>query len=144
MAKGRKTGGGSRKGVPNKRTQEVQELMDRLNCSPLEFLAKVTLGDVPCSHCVEGTVTVAQWSKMLDVRLPSRYTEDDIDVEGINTDRLVCPYCGGTEREHLDMSHRVTSAKELGQYLAPKRKAIEVSAPNGEIPTLVVKGVRGK
>lgn len=44
MAKGRKTGGGSRKGKPNKRTVSKRALAERLQrkgISPLEYMLKV-------------------------------------------------------------------------------------------------------
>lgn len=44
MAKGRKTGGGSRKGKPNKRTVAKAALADRLQrkgITPLEYMLKV-------------------------------------------------------------------------------------------------------
>ncbi len=149
MARGSKPGerrGGRAKGTPNKRTQELQALMDRMDCNPHEFMAQVTKGEVPCKQCNGGQVTAAQWTKMLGLNVPTRYMDEsgDVDIEGLNTDTLPCPYCGGTELQPVDMVHRVAAAKELAQYLAPKRKAVDMQVDTRDVPVLVVRGMRGK
>lgn len=42
MPIGRKTGG-RRRGTPNRRTQDVRELLAMLNCDPIEGMAKIAM-----------------------------------------------------------------------------------------------------
>lgn len=41
MAKGRKTGGGSRKGIPNKLSQDISAKLLRLRCDPLTSMVRL-------------------------------------------------------------------------------------------------------
>ena len=44
MASGKKTGGRMR-GTPNKRTLDIQVMLDRLGCNPLEGMAKLAMNE---------------------------------------------------------------------------------------------------
>lgn len=73
MAKGIKTGGRVA-GTPNKRTADIQLLLDDLNCNPIEGMARIA------------------------------------------------------ENEEHDISIRFSAYRELAQYVAPKRRSIDISA----------------
>lgn len=89
---GQKTGG-RQKGTPNKKTQVIEEILENLNCRPIEILAAVANGDP------------------LKARIGVAELEDDF-LEG-----PVLP----------TLDQRIAAAKELCQYVYPKRKAIEHS-----------------
>jgi len=44
MAAGRKTGG-RQKGTPNKKTREIQSLLDSLGCDPVEGMVKIAMDE---------------------------------------------------------------------------------------------------
>lgn len=73
MAQGFKTGG-RQKNTPNKRTTDIQTMLEALGCNPIMGLANIA------------------------------------------------------ENESHDISIRLSAYKELAQYVAPKRKAVELSA----------------
>jgi len=97
--------GGRVKGTPNKKTQDVIDRLKELDCDPIEGMAKIAMNDVTCSVC-EGS------GKM----------DDD---EG-------CEPCYGSGKLLATIELRGQMYKELAQYVAPKRKAIEVTGANGE------------
>jgi hypothetical protein len=76
MAKGHKTGGRVA-GTPNRKTQEVTELLESLGCNPIEGMARIAMNE---AHSPE---------------------------------------------------LRGRMYAELAQYVAPKRKSVEMSAPEG-------------
>ena len=45
MAKGRKTGGRSRRGSPNKRTVEIADKLAKLDCDPIEGMARLAMDE---------------------------------------------------------------------------------------------------
>lgn len=73
MATRAKTGGRI-KGTPNRKTADIQELLESLDCSPIEGMARIA------------------------------------------------------NDENVDISIRFSAYRELAQYVAPKRKAMELSA----------------
>lgn len=73
MALGAKTGGRI-KGTPNRKTADIQELLDGLGCSPIEGMARIA------------------------------------------------------NDENVDISIRFSAYRELAQYVAPKRRSIDISA----------------
>ena len=89
--------GGRQKGTPNKRTVEFAERLEKLNCDPLELMARMVNGE-----------------------------ETQPAKVGVDDD-------GNTIIEDLPPSWelRASCAKELLQYLYPKRKALELSGPEG-------------
>ena len=44
--------GGRVKGAPNRSTLEVQELLARLDCDPIEGMVLIAQGKVPCGVCM--------------------------------------------------------------------------------------------
>lgn len=76
MALGKKYGGRV-KGTPNKKTAEVQKMLEEMGCNPIEGMARIAMN------------------------------------------------------EKNELSIRANMFKELAQYIAPKRKAIEVEGNVG-------------
>jgi RecJ-like exonuclease len=99
---GTRKGGGSRKGIPNKRTQEIQELLAEKypGWNPVLALADMAKGDVSCSNC---------------------------NGKGKITQRTGCPICIGTGKLNIPLDIKLAALKEVAQYVAPKRKAVELS-----------------
>lgn len=92
---------GSRKGVPNARTQDLFDLTQKLDCHPFETLLLYMKGD----HEALG--------------LP-QYTVVSITKEGEPIEKLTIP-----------PELRQKSAKDACEYLFPKRKSIEHTGENG-------------
>ena len=86
MTKGRKTGG-KVKGSVNKRTKEIQQMLDDLDCNPLEGMVEIA------NRAKEGVLI------------------------GVDDD--------GNQIMKPDLVLAGNMYKELAQYIAPKRKAIE-------------------
>lgn len=98
---GNKTGG-RQKGTVNKKTQELQEIADKLNCNPFEILAHFANGD---------------W-KSLGYKAEERtvgYTKQGDPIK----------------EETIPPRLRCDAAKEAAGYLYPKRKAIEHTGKDG-------------
>lgn len=111
--KGAKTGGRA-KGTPNKATGSVQELLQRLRCDPFEGMARIANGDVPCGVCHGTGRTKFQPARGLE-RLKER----------------TCESCYGSGKERLSPELRAKMYAELAQYVAPKRKAVEMTGASG-------------
>src|SRR3954464_9148586 len=43
--------GGRQKGTVNKQTANVMEILSRLNCDPIEGMAKIASGEIRCGTC---------------------------------------------------------------------------------------------
>jgi len=99
---GAKTGG-RLKGTPNKLTQEVQHRLAELGCDPIAGMARIAEDVTPCLVCTHGLLE----------------------------DGRVCGQCQGTGKLQSPPELRGRMYAELAQYVAPKRKAIEVSGPDG-------------
>lgn len=95
--------GGRQKGVPNKKTQIIESILDELNCDPIKILAAVANGEQ-----MRARIGVGELSK----KAPGREDGDDDFIEGD-----VIP----------TLDQRIAAAKELCNYVYPKRKAIEHS-----------------
>jgi hypothetical protein len=147
MAKGKKTGGRT-KGTLNKATEAVLDMLARIGCNPLEGLALISTRRVSCGTCVDesgsptgrtryqldaGThsdacaINVKRKPKNLNY---AEWTPPVCTCEGIGT--RVCLSCFGSLRERIGADLKFKADSELAQYVAPKRKSIEVS---GEIKT---------
>ena len=103
--------GGRQKGTPNKRTQEVAEILARLGCDPFTGMATIALNQLPCGVC----------------RGKGR-TKYKVDGE---VHERTCESCYGTLFEACSPELRGKMNAELAQYIAPKRKAIEMSGELG-------------
>lgn len=127
---GRKKGttktGGRKKGTPNKRTVDVMNRLNDLGCDPIALLVETSHGMIDCRHCDEqGKVSVDQYFLITRTSMPDEFAEMPPEVR-LNT-VLECPYCRGTKMRALDDTLTVRARTELLQYIAPKRKAIEVT-----------------
>jgi len=112
--------GGRAKGTPNKKTQDVIDRLKELNCDPIEGMAKIAMNACPCLSCEEkGFIIITP--------------ENPEDKE-------VCPNCDGSGKLTASLELRGQMYKELAQYVAPKRKAIEVTGKDGErlIPSSII------
>jgi len=95
--------GGRQKGTPNKKTQVVVETLENKGCDPVAMLADIAMGKSKCASCNgKGKFKLKGSSK----------TE-------------ICPACKGIGADIVTIDTKVTVLKELAQYVAPKRKAIE-------------------
>ncbi len=111
---------GRKKGTPNKRTIEVAERLAALGCDPIEGMARIAQGDTPCPECHQ--VGKQKYS----VGIAGPY----VDIDGGKL--MTCRLCHGTGKEPIPAKLAGDMYRELAQYVAPKRKAIEHS---GEIKT---------
>src|SRR3954451_15984279 len=102
MAVGRKTGG-RRRGTPNRRTGEVAERLAALGCDPIELMAAIAMGDVPCPAC-DGSGEFAG----------SRGGPAE-----------TCEACHGRGKELIRAELRAKMLAELAGYVYPKRRAVE-------------------
>jgi hypothetical protein len=98
--------GGRAKGTPNKSTVELRERIASLGCDPFEFMALIATNKLPCGVCRGSGKT------------PYRTPKGQIA-------KRVCESCYGSLLEKCDPDLRLTAARELAQYLEPKRKAVE-------------------
>lgn len=138
MAKGKKTGGRTR-GTPNKLTEAVQDTLRRLGCSPIEGLALISLRRVSCGTCIDedGEPTgmtryiMPEGKHAAKCKAPngSPHLSDRCTCEGIG--ERTCLSCFGTLRERIGADLKFKADAELAQYVAPKRKAIEVTGEDG-------------
>src|SRR5690349_18425261 len=103
MPRGSKPGerrGGRKKGTPNRSTVAIHEKLDRLGLDPIEGMALIAMGRVPCQPCRgEGRLSYPGSERSFG-----------------------CEACGGTGREPVSVELRARMYSELAQYVAPKRK----------------------
>jgi hypothetical protein len=95
--------GGRRKGIPNKRTAEVIARLEELGCDPIEGMVRIAQDLTPCRICDEGRLE----------------------------DGKTCPQCHGTGKLQASPELRGKMYSELAGYVAPKRKAVEVTGEGG-------------
>jgi len=121
MARGSRPGerrGGRQKGTPNKKTTAIREKLDRLGLDPIEGMARIALGDVPCPVC-KG--------------------EGRISYPG-SEPGFGCEPCHGSGRELVAIELRARMLSELASYVEPKRKAVDHDGDSND--QLVVEVVR--
>ena len=113
--------GGRKKGTPNKRTLEVQELIDRTGCTdPLEAMIQIAEGNLKCNVC-RG-------------KLKTKYKRDDGSLG-----ERICESCYGSGYEIVSPELRGRMWAEVAQYHRPKRKAIEHTVESGPNLTEVLR-----
>ena len=112
--------GGRRKGSRNKVSSEAAEKLARLGCDPLEGMARIALGDLVCPACAGSG----------RARYAAGPTGPVLDPDA-GAERT-CRTCWGGGREPVSPELRGRMFAELAQYVAPKRKAVEHSGPQGE------------
>ncbi len=110
MAYGRKTGGRA-KGVKNKLTGSVAEMLAARNCNPFETLADISEGSLMCSDCRRTGVT---------------------PVRGAKPHLRECQSCKGDGWEKVSPAERERASATLCKYVKPQLQAMQVSGPEGE------------
>lgn len=113
FVKGQPRIAGRKKGTPNKSTQTVKEMLERLKCDPFEGMAMIASGDVPCGTCHGAGKT--------------RYRIPNSEKVG---ERL-CESCYGTLKERVSPALRGQMYSDLAKYVAPQLRAIEHQGPQG-------------
>lgn len=123
-------------GALNKRTLAIEEKLERLGCDPIAGLAMISARRVPCGTCINAKREPTGFTR---VKLESGSHAEDCAKHqdkkctcGGFTMRE-CQSCGGTLWEKIDVQTKLKADSELAQYVAPKRKAIEVSNPDGSL-----------
>ena len=80
MAIGRKTGGRLR-GTPNRRTTDIQVLLTRMGCDPIEGMAKIAMD---CSNPVE--IRARMYAELAQYVAPKR---EAVQVDTGDTNRVI-------------------------------------------------------
>jgi len=101
---GARPGGGRPKGSVNKATADVMAKLKALGCDPFTGMAKLASGLFPCPPCNE---------------------------TGVLANGEACPACAGAGVQPVPLKIIGDMNAELAQYVAPKRKAVEMSIPDG-------------
>ena len=114
--------GGRRAGTPNRDTQRVFEILDKLGVDPIEGMARIAIGDVPCFECVEPHMT--------QIRTVVGLEEGQEQVPLPAADPG-CPRCKGKGKEQVSLDLRANMHRQLAGYTYPARRAVEVSGPEG-------------
>jgi hypothetical protein len=97
--------GGRKAGIPNKRTLEVQEKLAALGCDPIEGMARIA--------------SIAEGDGMK--KLIAAAADEDPESRSL-----------ALRDGFHDLQLAGKMYAELAGYVAPKRKAVEVSASKGE------------
>ena len=134
-------GSGRKAGTPNKRTEAIQEMLDRVGCNPLEGLALISSRRVSCGTCVDefGNPTGMTRFALSDgyhahdckASKGTPHMSDFCTCSGIG--ERICLSCFGSLRERIGADLKFKADAELAQYVAPKRKAVEVTNPDGSL-----------
>lgn len=127
----------SRAGIPNKRTQDIQEKLERIGCDPIRGMAEIALNRLPCGVCrgeLKTKYKLLIGTHATDCK-PAE-TDAGCTCEGLGV--RTCQSCYGTGWEACSPELRGKMYAEIAQYVLPKRKAIEHSGVDGgEIPLRV-------
>lgn len=119
MPAGKKTGGRVA-GTPNRQTVDIMAKLAKLKCDPIIGMARIAMGDVPCDRCA-GSGT-------------AKYVRTDTGGWAFDPEEgspSTCRVCWGSRKEPVDLKLQADMHKELAQYVAPKRKAVELSGTAG-------------
>jgi hypothetical protein len=116
----------SRKGIPNKITQDVAKALDKLGCNPLELSAKIALGEE-----LDGPhPALKQFSALVD-RLDKALAAEKIDEARNMAEELRALIERELTQGYVPIELRSKHIVDLTQYILPKRKAVEHSGPGG-------------
>ncbi len=131
--------GGRKPGTPNKATRDVQEILERLGVNPFAGMATIAANQLPCGVCRGKGKTaykLADGSHAKDCAITeARLIKGKLKCTCNGVGQRVCESCYGTLFEACSPELRGKMHAELAQYVAPKRKAVEHSGPDGaEIP----------
>lgn len=128
--RGKGTGIGRQKGSKNKRTKELEALMEEMvpGFNPVTWMAKLAADghDPTILEPVAGLVLILQGCKGKTAN----------DTRKIRQAMAMAEQLVGFTAVQLDT--RVACAKEVSNYLFPKRKAVEVKGDGGQLPVRVV------
>ena len=114
--------GGRAKGTPNKSTKGILAKLKELDCDPIEGMAMMAKGDIPCLHCND-----AGKMSLLAVMREFGIKPKEEMLAGLSETMVQCPICDGSKHERVSQKIRSDMYKELANYVAPKRKSLEVS-----------------
>ena len=138
--------GGRVKGTPNKDTQTIQEMLASLGCDPLKGMATIALNQLPCGVCrgsgkTKYRLDLGDHAKGCDGTIVKPATL--CKCEGIG--ERTCLSCYGSLFENCSPDLRGRMNAELAQYVAPKRKAIDLTNSDGSMrPSWEVIMVKGQ
>jgi len=126
--------GGRKPGTPNQKTVVVMETLQRLGCDPIEGMALIAMGRVPCRVCDQKKYISQE--RLFAFQAAGVIGDLPEPEQGAkrSSGRIMCPVCYGTSFEITPTKLRGDMFKELAQYVAPKRKAIEIADPDGNNP----------
>src|SRR5690242_1795873 len=132
MAKGgHRPGAGRPKGSISSATKEIQEKLKRLGCDPFKGMATIADNKLPCGVCRGKGKTpykLADGSHAKDCAITeARLVKGKLKCTCNGVGERVCESCYGTLFEACSPELRGKMHAELAQYVAPKRKAIEVT-----------------
>jgi hypothetical protein len=122
---------GRAKGTPNRSTQRVVDLCERMGCDPFEVLAKITMNTLECGVCGGTGKTRFQPKSKAQAAAALALGVDLPEDLGPDGSERKCQSCWESGMERIDPETRLSAAKELSQYLAPKRKALEIQDDQG-------------
>lgn len=113
--------GGRQKGTPNKRTQEIQEKLEKLGCDPIEGLARIAKQAE--QDALEG------WVDSIGDIVEAFNPDQESAAELIDA---MAKKLAGNAKLRLDHLHLATTCyNALRKHWAPELKSIEVSAAGG-------------
>lgn len=125
MATGKKTGGRKR-GTPNKKSRDVLERLEDLKSDPLGGLAEFATGAATCHTCdAKGKVSIDQYYTTMRITMDEEIKQ--LSPEQRSEPQYTCPLCRGTKHRALEDQLVLRARSELMQYIAPKRKAMDIN-----------------
>ena len=130
MSAGRPAGtpktGGRQKGTPNAKTKGILAKLKELDCDPIVGMAMMAKGEIPCINCNDD----GKMSLLAVMRAFGIKPEEEL-IKGFSETLIQCPMCDGSKTERVGQKIRSDMYKELANYVAPKRKSLEVSGHLG-------------
>jgi len=122
----------SRAGIPNKRTQDVQEKLARIGCDPIMGMAEIALNRLPCGVCRGELKTRYKLPDGEHTKACKTSNSAECVCDGVSF--RVCQSCYGSGWEACSPELRGKMYAEIANYVLPKRKAIEhTGAEDGPI-----------
>ena len=122
---------GRPQGSPNKRSGAMADRLAEWGCNPAKILADIATNNMQCGVCrgkLRTKFILAKGKHAEECEGSANCTCDGMSERG-------CQSCNGTGMEACCVKDRKDAAGELIQYIEAKRKAVEVSGPEGgEIP----------
>lgn len=87
---GNPNGAGRKKGIPNKRTQTVQKMLDDMGCNPIEAMARILLDEMQKGEGMDRQLVVTIADKLAPYHSPKLSSSkiDAVVAELTHEDRL--------------------------------------------------------